>query len=291
MISGYDLIHIPHNFEYLHRPEKSLITLHDVLFMHIKEKAFDHYSMEREVPKLLRHCKGIITCSNYSKKDISETMDIDSDKISVIYWGIDHNSFFHISDKEIVLHFINAKFNITRPYFLSVSCNAERKNSHKLIEAYIRLSLQNPENDLVLVWTDPPFFVNQMIEKSKSRERIHVLRNVSDIELNQLYNGATALFLPSSYEGFGLPVLEAMACGIPVVTCFNSSLSEIGGSVAFYMNEPNVENILKYFEEFENGRHGDPELTEKSISYASNFTWGKAASEYISLYTRYLNLN
>jgi glycosyltransferase involved in cell wall biosynthesis len=291
IISRYDLIHIPHNFEYLHRPEKSIITLHDALFMHIKEKAFDHSALEKEAPRLLRRCKGIITCSNYSKADISKTMDIDPDKIKVIYWGIDHNSFFHISDKEKVMSSIIAKFNIIRPYFLSVSCNAERKSSHKLIEAYLNLGPQYPENDLVLVWTDPPFHVNQMIEKSKYRERIHLLKDISDVELNFLYNGATALFFPSSYEGFGLPILEAMSCGIPVVTSNNTSLSEIGGSLALYMNEPSVENIINYFEEFENGKCMEPELSERRISYASRFTWERAAREYVSVYLHYFNVN
>lgn len=289
ILAPYDLMHIPHNLEYVYRPEKTIVTLHDALFMHINEKAFDHLGMRKQVPPLMRNCKGIITCSESSKRDIIETMHINPDKIDVVYWGINHEVFYTQKDKNLVKEKISAQFGIDKPFFLSVSCNAERKNTHKLIEAFLELSKNNPSDDLVLVWSNPPAFVLKIIEQSKMNQRVHFLSNISDQDLALLNNGATSLIFPSSYEGFGLPVLEAMACGTPVVTCRNSSLPEVGGEAVLYMDEPTAENILTYLESFENKRFNSAQLSEKGIKQAANFRWENTATQYLKIYNRYLD--
>ena len=269
---------------------RSIVTLHDALFMHINENAFDHLGMRKRVPSLMQKCRGIITCSESSKKDIVETMGIDSDKIDVIYWGIDHETFNFQKDKDIVKKRLSEQFNIHKPFFLSVSCNAERKNSHLLVEAYLRLLENDPLNDLVLVWSDPPVFVKKMVDKSDINNRIHYLAGVSDTDLALLYNGATSFIYPSSYEGFGLPVLEAMACGTPLVTCRNSSLPEVGGEAVLYMDKPCSENIFNFLEGFENSGFNSSQLSGDGILQASKFTWDKTALEYLRLYKRYLSI-
>jgi len=198
--------------------------------------------------------------------------------------------FHYINDKDELKTKINSKFKIKNHYFLSVSCNAERKNTHLLIKAYIQLIEQNPINDLVLVWDNPPESVLRLIEKAGIEKRIHFLSNVTDEELAWLYNGTTALFYPSSYEGFGLPIIEAMACGAPVVTCNNSSIPEVGGHAALYMEKPEVENILTFLEKFENGSIDIADLSTKGIKQASCFKWSKTASEYIPIYKKYLGI-
>ena len=290
IIAPYDLVHIPHNFEYVYKPEKTIVTLHDALFMHLNEKAFSHLKMRKQVPLLMRKCKGLITCSESSKRDIIESMDIHPDKIEVVYWGINHEIFYKQEVTNRVKENISAHFGINKPYFLSVSCNAERKNTHLLVEAYLKLSNQNPANDLVLVWNNPPHFVLKMIELGKMNQRVHFLSNISDHDLAMLYNGATSLIFPSSYEGFGLPVLEAMACGTPVVTCRNSSLSEIGADAPIYLDRPTVENILTILEKFENGGVDNNLMSQKGVKQAENFKWGKTAVQYLNIYKRFLEL-
>jgi glycosyltransferase involved in cell wall biosynthesis len=287
----YDLMHITNNFEYVHCPERCIVTLHDALFMKFQEKQFDHIFMKNNVPILIRQCKHVITCSENSKKDIIETMGIQPDKISVIYWGICHDLFYPIKDDNIVKKRILHKYGINSPFFLSVSCNAERKRTDVLIQSYINYcKVKNLSNDLVLVWNNPPEYIVELVKMSGLCKRIHILDNVSDSDLALLYNGASAMFFVSSYEGFGLPILEAMACGTPVVTCRNSSLSEVAGNAALYVEEPIAGNLIKVFQYIDDKKVDVSSYYDKGISRASDFTWEKSAQQYVELYTMLLSL-
>lgn len=290
-LTGYDLMHIPHNFEYVHRPEKCVVTLHDALFMKIQEKAFKHEKMKLIVPPFIQKCKHVITCSNASKKDIIETMGIPPEKISVIYWGVKHDIFYPQLNKIRVKQELQSKLNIANPFFLSVSCNAERKRTDVLVNSYLTLlKSKQITHDLVLVWGNPPQTLLDEIKRSGFQTRIHFLKNISDTDLALLYNGATAMFFPSSYEGFGLPLLEAMACGTPVVTCHNSSLDEIAGEAAIYLAEPISESLINTLYDIEQNLFDLNMLVEKGIKRASHFTWEKTAIETTEVYSKALNI-
>lgn len=292
ILTGYDIMHITHNFEYVHQPERCIATIHDALFMKIEETAFNHAQMKKEVPLFAKKCQHIITCSEASKKDICETMQVDPNKITVIYWGYNKNIFYpsSLTKHEIVQSLRMYYPHMPFRYFLSVSCNAERKRTHLLVDSYIRFCSNNPVNDLVLVWNNPPEWLLQKVEKSKAAHKIHFLTNVSDENLALLYNGATASITPSSYEGFGLPVLEAMACGTPVGTCNNSSLPEIGGDAAVYINEPVEDSLLTLFENFENNLIPTDSLISKGLMRATNFSWERCSNETVEVYKRNLGL-
>ena len=288
-LTGYDLMHIPHNFEYVYRPEKCVVTLHDALFMKIQETAFEHGKMKQIVPPFMHQCRHIITCSEASKRDIVETMGVDPEKISVIYWGVKHDIFYPQNDKLAVRERIRTKFELSAPYFLSVSCNAERKRTDVLVRSYLALSQQQrPQHDLVLVWGNPPQSLIDEIQQSGFSQRIHFLKNISDGDLALLYNGAKALFFPSSYEGFGLPILEAMACGTPVVTSNNSSLGEVALDAAIYLSEPVFEGLIDVMERLEEGMIEVDTLIKKGLSRAAEFIWTKTASETVQVYSDYI---
>lgn len=129
-----------------------------------------------------------------------------------------------------------------------------------------------------------------MIQKSGYENRVHFVFNVSDSELAFLYNGATAMIFPSSYEGFGLPILEAMACGCPVVTSNNSSLSEVGGNAALYLNTSAISDIEIVLAGFENNGFNLLELKDKSIAQATKFNWQNTAAKHIDIYKQYLEI-
>ena len=284
-------MHIPHNFERVRYPEKCIVTLHDALFMKSENPTEEQRRMQLLVPPFAQRCKHIITCSDSSKRDIMETMNIPSDKISVIYWGIRHDVLRPINNKAEVKNHIEKLFQIDRPYFFSLSCNAKRKRADVLVRSYICYCEKNPcPYDLIMVWDNPPADLITEINNSSVSGRIHFIKSVTDEELTLLYNGATALFFPSQYEGFGLPVVEAMACGTPVVTCRNSSLGEIAGDAAIYLEEPVEESIPQVIDGFVKGIFPLNDFISNGLKRAAEFTWEKCAGQTIDIYKRCLEI-
>lgn len=285
LLSMYDLQHITHNYEMVTDPSKCIVTVHDAFFMKFEVPNFDYSIYKKIYPPFMKACRHIITPSEYSKKDIMETMDIPEEKITVIPWGVDHTSFYRETNQKLISETLKEKFNLSNPYFLSVSCDAGRKRTDKLIEVY--LSLENPENDLVLVWGGIP---QEIWNKIKDNQKIHVLKNLSNDNLRYLYNCATVSVNPTAYEGFGLPILEAMACGTPVITCNNSSIPEVGGDVAIYIEEPIEKSLLKILSKVDKREIDLSAKIEKSIERASNFTWDRTAKKTVEVYKNQLYL-
>ena len=283
IFTQYDLLHIPHNFEYVYNPAKTIVTLHDALFMTFQEKKFNHERMVLTVPPLIQKCRAVITCSENSKTDIIKTMNVNPDKIHVIPWGVRHDRFFPEKNPDI----LTGKFELKRPYFFSVSCNEERKNTPMLIEAYMELCKNNPVNDLCLVW-DAPRYIREIISSSDFHKRIHLLKDVGDNDLRYLYSGATATIFPSLYEGFGLPVLESMACGTPVICSDTTSLPEVGGDAAVYINPMDSQSIFNTLNAFDKNYFDSSLLIKKGINRSAKYTWSKCAQETIAVYEKYL---
>jgi glycosyltransferase involved in cell wall biosynthesis len=288
LLTDYDLYHYPSNYHYFHKPEKTIVTLHDALFMHMAEKEFNHEEMRRTVPGILRQCQGIITCSESSKRDIVEYMHIDPEKINVIYWGVDHSVFKPYEDISVVKMQLESLFGFREDYYLSVSCNMGRKNTDKLIEAYTRLVHNKTDKKLILVWSNPPDAIKERIQTSNLEDRILFLSNITDQQLAMLYNGATAMIFPSSYEGFGLPLVEAMASSCPVVTCNNSSLHEVGGDAPIYIIEPSVDLIYEALCMYEDGIVDIPKQIDQGHKRAQMFNWAETAKKYVHVYSNYL---
>ncbi|HIY48218.1 MAG TPA: glycosyltransferase family 4 protein [Candidatus Barnesiella excrementavium] len=281
--TGYDLMHITHNFEYVHCPERCVLTIHDAMFFSYPESFLGHDFARENYPKLAKKVKAIITCSENSKREIVEYMQIPDEKITVCYWGYNHELFFP-------REWTPNKYTGNRPYFLSVSCDIGRKNTISVLRAYELLLKQNPQNDLVLVWRNPPIDIKEKYTTSPFAGRIHFVSNVTDEELGRLYSSATAMFFPSKYEGFGLPVLESMASGTPVITCNNSSLREVGGDAALYVEPEDIHSMAHIMEQFENSDLDISAIKKAGIEQASKFSWDTCARQTIEVYKRCLEL-
>lgn len=284
-----DLYHIPHNYGPYYRVDKVVVTIHDTMFFAYPEEHLGTGSLVETLPPFVEKCRAVITCSEYSKKDIVKYMGVDPDKVFVIYWGIDHTLFCPTEDLQSVREKISANFELNNPFFFTVSCDIGRKNTPKLVDEYLKLASENPVNDLVLVWGNIPEEVQIQIDKSPYAYRVHIIKSVSDEDLRNLYRISTALVFPSLYEGFGLPVLEAMACGTAVITTPFSSLSEVGGDAAYYI-DPNKENgIYDALMAFEKGDVDRADLVQKGLDHAKQFTWEKCAKKTIDVYMKALD--
>lgn len=279
MLYNYDIMHIPHNFEYVARPDKCIVTIHDAMFFSYPEDAFNPEFAKKYYTEFAKKSKAIITCSESSKKDIVNYMQIPDDKIFVTYWGLDKNLFFPRPRQ-------HNKYCGTSPFFISVSCNLGRKNTITVIRAFEVFYKNNPQHHLVLVWRDLQQEVINEIETLRSKKNIHILRVVSNEELAQLYSDATACFFISLYEGFGLPLLESMGTGTPVVTCRNSSLEEVGGDAAIYVDPYDIKKISEIMENFENCAYDYEVMKLKSLKQASKFTWVDCANRTLEVYKK-----
>ena len=277
MATKYDLLHIPHNFEWVRRPERTVVTMHDAMFFAMPDEAFNHESAQRLYPTLARRCRGVITCSESSKRDIMTHMDIPSERVFVIPWGYNKELFHPEKGKKR-----------GNPYFLAVSCSLGRKNTMSVIKAYEMLVKQNPEHELVLVWPNIPVEAWRYCNQDHLVNHIYIHSAIDDERLSVLYNEATATFFPSRYEGFGLPVLESMACGTPVVTCRNSSLPEVGGDAAIYVEPDDIVAMSRIMEQFEQGELKKDDFRDRCTAQASLFSWERCARQTLDVYLKCL---
>lgn len=275
--TGYDLYHIPHNFDYVRHPEKTIVTLHDAFFLTHPDDTEEHAFAREYYTKLAKRCRGIITCSESSKRDIMEQIGIPEDKIDITPWGYNEDLF----------HPIEAD-NPANPFFLSVSCSLGRKNTMSVIKAYELFSKSASQHDLILVWPNVSREVNSYIVQHHLENRVHILTQVSDEQLVKLYNQATATFFLSRYEGFGFPILESMACGTPVVTCSNSSLPEVGGDAALYVDPDDIEGVARNMTQFENNAFDYERLSSQCLAQANRFSWKECARQTVAIYQKYL---
>ncbi|MCX6248458.1 MAG: glycosyltransferase family 1 protein [Bacteroidetes bacterium] len=283
----YDLFHVPHNFEYFFKTGKCVVTLHDMLLF-VRQKDFPASNVKDQLvklPRLIKGSKGIITCSESSRRDIENYLQVGTEKIRVLPWGIRHDLFF--PDKENARHgeFLKT-IGITFPFFLSISCGTDRKNTQVLLAAYTRLVKNNPSNHLVLIWPNVPSYIMETIERNKLGEKVHILNPVDDKTLAVIYNQATALLFPSKYEGFGLPVAESLACGTPAVIGNNSSLPEVAGDAGIYIQDvEDAEEWRKIMEKFENKGFDIDGISKRGIIQAGKFTWEKNAKQTLEYYS------
>ncbi|MDE6393222.1 MAG: glycosyltransferase family 4 protein [Muribaculaceae bacterium] len=284
LTSRYDLMHITHNFEYVAHPEKCIVTIHDAMMFSYPEPFLGHDFAREFFPPFARKAKAIVTCSENSKREISEYMDVDPEKIFVAPWGVNHKLLYPHKTNPCV-------YTGGKPFFVSVSCDRGRKNTINIVKAFIRFNINNPVHHLILVWRNPSDEVLQLIENnSRLKQQIHFASNISNEELAELYTGATCSLFPSRYEGFGLPIAESMACGTPVVTCRNSSLEEVGGNAAFYVDPDDIDAMVSIMDKFENGELKKEELSEICHQQSMLFTWKNCAEITLDVYKKCLEI-
>ena len=286
-----DFYHATNHYLPLKRSSKAVVTIHDLIFLIAPEAHFaeTHDFFARKVPAFARSCARIIAISESTRADIVERLKVPIERIDVIPWAVDKKIFSPGVDASALRERLKRAHGIDAPYFFAVSCSEGRKNTPRVLEAFARFAEKNPRHHLVVRWNCPAE-IKARFQRGNLAQSIHFCAPVDDEGLADLYRGAAAMIFPSLYEGFGLPILETMSCGTPVITARNSSLPEVAGDAARYVDPVEVDSIVEAFEDFENDTLRVRDLREMGLVQAEKFSWEQTARMTLACYAKAFNL-
>ncbi len=261
-------------------PVPQVVTIHDLAYLYYPGDFTkkDLWQLKNWTKFAINKAKSIIAVSKTTKKDIIKNYRIEENKISVIYNGFE-KSFKNSEIKNLDLN-KNLKLKI-KNFILFVGTIQPRKNLEVLIDAFDKFSQINKDFKLVIVGKKG-WLYKDIFEKVKTmglEEKIIFTDHVTDAELIWYYKNAFCLVLPSLYEGFGIPILEAMSYDCPTVISMTSSLPEIGGDASLYFDPKNSDELLEKLKSLKENKELRNELIIKGRQRIKNFSWEKCGRE------------
>lgn len=261
---------------------RCVVTIHDML-QEIFPETFPWWSRYRygSVYRYsARRAEGILTDSENSKRDICKYYHVDEEKVKAIPLAADP-IFRPIQDAD-ALEQVRQKYSLgAEPFFLFVGKLAKRRNMPNLIQAFKELKTRHrPAHRLMIVGLNTlALNIQGLIEELGLGGQVLYMPYIPDEELVLLYNAADAFVYPSEYEGFGLPVLEAMACGTPVITLDNSSLSEVAEGAALLLKSASVQELCEAMYALSTDTSRRQELIDGGLERSRQFSWERTAKE------------
>jgi len=225
-------------------------------------------------------CDALITVSESEKRILCEKLSIPAHKIHVIYHGV--SSLFRRLDAEEVKEKLSIKYGINFPFILHLG-GAYKKNALRIIEA---LSLLKLKGYKLIIGGRQPEFVKQSVYKWGVENKVVFTGFIAREDLPYFYSGAAVFVFPSLHESFGFPIIEAMACGTPVITSNIYSMPEVAGDAAVLVNPYDVDEIAEAISELLSNQQKRESLIQKGLERAKQFTWEKSAREHLEVYKR-----
>lgn len=277
LLSTPDIIHSTYyNYRHLDKKNILVVTVYDLV--HELYNNSYYINTKNHKKKILERANHIICISESTKKDLINYYNISENKISVIYLAAANSFKFDVDIKK------------KRPYILYVGSRKRYKNFNILIDAYSYSKKINDNFDIVCFGGDP--FLNEELryfkEKNISLDKIKFIQG-NDNLLYNFYKNASCLVYPSLYEGFGLPIVEAMSMSCPVISSNTSSMPEIYGDSAISFNPKYSEELIKKLENLLFDSHFQLQLKNKGLKRSKEFSWEKCAQETQSVYKNLIN--
>lgn len=263
------------------RHTRSVFTLHDLIFQFdpASHKPLNIAFLQTMMPRFLRRADAVIAVSECSKRDAVNLYGIDAGKIHVIYEGVDAQ--FAPVTEAAKLNEVRAKYHLPERFILHVGTIEPRKNLPLLFEV-----IAQSEKHLVVAgklgWLTEPILAK--VKELGVQDRVTFTGYVADDDLPALISAARLLTMPSKYEGFGLPVLEAMACGTPVIASNTSSLPEVGGDAALYARPDDVAGWAQLIDRVWDDDELRSALRDRGRAQAARFAWQAMAEETRQVY-------
>jgi glycosyltransferase involved in cell wall biosynthesis len=286
MIGRVDVFHSPDFVAVPQLRGRSIVTVHDLSYLTTPECADPSLRayLKRAVWQSVRKADAVVAVSENTRRDLARLLRLPENRLRVVPNGIDEQ-FRPVGDESAITA-IRQKIGVEEPFILSVGTLEPRKNLVRLLEAFSGLAGQGLEHKLVLAgrkgWLYQPIL--EAAAPLQRAGRVVLVDFVGDDNLPALYSAAEAFVYPSLYEGFGLPPLEAMACGTPVVASNTSSLPEVLGEAALLVEPHDVAAIASSMRQVLTDADLRARLIAAGLEQARRFTWRVAAERLIGLY-------
>lgn len=263
-----------------------IVTVHDMaLFLFAHTQSTRQLLAARAiVPRVARRARAVVTVSESARRDILDVLKLPPEQVHVVYSAA--GSEFRPLAERGELDRVKAKYRLAAPFVLHVGTIEPRKNLLRLLDAFVQLRASHPDLQLILAgqlgWKYRP--VLDRIERRRLGSSIRRLDYVDAADLPALYNLALVVALPSLYEGFGLPILEGMASGTPVVTSNRSAMAEISGDAAILVDPERADDLADGLRRVIEDEEVRATLRAKGLHRAAEFSWHRTADQMIRLY-------
>lgn len=271
------------------RARKTVLTVHDLAFLHYPDAS--HPSLYRYlntvVPRSIRAADHVIADSHHSATDVERLFHLPPERISVVQGAVDHLIFSPVTDAG-TLRSARMEYGIgDAPYIFALSSLQPRKNFERLIEAYARARQTAGLQHNLVIGGGKGWLYDDIFAKVKEldlSESVKFVGFVADADLPALYSAAEFFAYPSLYEGFGLPIIEALACATPVLTANNSCLPEAGGPGALYVDAEDTDSIAAGLVRLATDVDFAAQLSTAGRAHAAHFTWERSADQLMNAY-------
>lgn len=287
--SEVDLCHFMNNSAPMRCPSPYAITIHDAsLFLFSQYHSWTRLlALRLLLPQAARRAHVVITVSHASRKELIEILQLPPEKVRVVYSAVS-GDFRPLHDEEKSAR-LRQRYQLPQKFALYVGTIEPRKNLRRLVAAFAQIEAHHP--DLHLVLAGPGGWkMNGALEKEAAAlsGKVHFLGFVSQEDLPGIYSLATVFAFPSLHEGFGLPLLEAMACGVPVLTSNRSAMVEVSGSAAHLVDPISVESIADGLNSLLNSQAQREWYIGQGFQRVQQFSWEQTARETAALYEEIL---
>lgn len=280
-----------HFFNYIVPPKikgKVIVTVYDMVYKTFPNTMDrrNYKMLDKELRRSIERSDRIITISQNSKKEIIEYLHVSEDKIDIVYPAVDHDKYSkRFSDLEIEK--TRSKYNLPSHYILYLGTLEPRKNIEKIIDSYAKLNDELKEEYHLVIAGKKGWMYDSVFERVKEyglQHKVVFTGYVEEEDKPLIYKLSDLFIFPSLYEGFGMPVLEAMASGIPVITSNTSSLPEVVGEAGILVDPQNTNDITIAINDILCNSDLKKDMIKKGLCQSKKFSWEKSAYELLNIY-------
>jgi glycosyltransferase involved in cell wall biosynthesis len=279
---GADLFHAPSFVAPYMVPCEMIMTIHDLNHMVLPQfyTPFHQFYYQVIVRSSIKRSKFVLTVSHFSKQEIIRTLGLSPEKVFVTYNGVSP-SYCPVGETE-TLDYVRDIYGLPDRFILCVSNNKPHKNVHQLVRAFCFANI-----DIPLVLACPvDYSLIKIAENYGKKHLLYFSKFIAEEHLPAIYSMTDLFVYPSTYEGFGLPPLEALACGAPVVVARSSSLPEVVGDNAIFANPYDFKSIASALELGINDTELRNALAKKGVEHAKKFSWHEMTRQTILIYEK-----